>query len=378
VGSALVRRLRVEGFADLILRTHAELDLERQADVEAFFEGERPELVFLAAAKVGGIGANEAYPAEFLHRNLAIQTHVIHAAWSSRVRRLIFLGSSCVYPRACPQPMREEHLLTGPLEPTNRPYAVAKIAGIVACEAYNRQHGARFLAVMPTNLYGPNDNFDLETSHVLPALIRKFHLARLASMGDGDGLLADRRRFGPIPEDFLACLVAVARAKGHPEIRSMAPELGPVAFRGGAGTARPRPHRDAAAAVALWGTGAARREFLHVDDLAAACVFLMGLPPREFDSLVFPRPAGDGPSSPFPLINIGCGEDRSVRDLAALAARVVGYEGEVVWDGSRPDGTPRKLLDVSRMKGMGWRPRIDLSTGMKETYAWYCSQLSTA
>ncbi len=299
VGSALMKRLQAAGYCNLITRTHAELDLTEQAAVQDFFQETRPEYVFLAAAKVGGILANDTYPAEFIHQNLAIQIQVIHEAWRTGVKRLLFLGSSCIYPRDCPQPMREEYLLTGSLEATNRPYAVAKIAGIEICWAYNRQYGTRNLAVMPTNLYGPGDNFDLHDSHVLPALIRKMHEAKM--------------------------------------------------------------RRDEN--VTVWGSGTPRRELLHSDDLADACVFLMTLPEEKFDGLL-------GGSTP-PLINIGWGEDITIEELAHLVQEVVGYPGRLVFDLSKPDGTPRKLLDTSKINALGWRPRIGLREGIQDAYRWY-------
>lgn len=288
VGSAILWRLQSEGYNNLIYKTHKDLDLCNQREVESFFKTERPEYVFLAAAKVGGIWANNTYPAEFIYNNLAVQTHVIHNAYLYGVKKLLFLGSSCIYPKLSPQPMKEEYLLTAPLEPTNEPYAIAKIAGIEMCQSYNRQYGTNFISVMPTNLYGPGDNFDLETSHVLPALIRKFH----------DG-----------------------KVFGHP--------------------------------VTIWGTGTPRREFLHVDDLADACLFLM-------DNY-----------SKSEIINIGAGEDISIRDLAQLIAETVDFTGDVVFDSSRPDGTPRKLLDVSRIHSLGWKAKIGLREGIEETYQWY-------
>ncbi len=355
VGSAILRRLGREGYRRLLVRTHGELDLESQSAVESFFQQERPQYVFLAAAKVGGILANATYPAEFIYRNIMIGAHVIHASWRAGVKRLLFLGSSCIYPRECPQPMREGYLLTGPLEPTNQPYAVAKIAGIVQCEAYNRQYGTRFLAVMPTNVYGPGDNFHLETGHVAAALVRKFHLAKLASSGDWEGIGRDEGRFGPVPADFMASLVSISRASGH---GSRVPSS-----QAGCDTGGVPP------AVPLWGSGLARREFLHVDDLASACVFLMGLPDQAFDSLVFP--AG---GLSMPLVNVGSGEDLTVREFAALVMDVVGYRGEIRFDPTRPDGTPRKLLDVSKIRDMGWRPQIPLRDGIELTYRWYLGE----
>ncbi|ABW67088.1 GDP-L-fucose synthase family protein [Desulfosudis oleivorans] len=297
-GSALVRQLEAQGYTDLLTRTHAELDLTCQADTESFFQAHRPAYVFMAAAKVGGILANNTFPAEFIYQNLAIQTNIIHAAYRAGVRRLLFLGSSCIYPRECPQPMKEGHLLTGPLEPTNEPYAVAKIAGIKMCQSYNRQYNTRFVAVMPTNLYGPNDNFDLETSHVLPALIRKFHEAKKSGAKD----------------------------------------------------------------VVVWGTGKPRREFLHVDDLAHAGLFIMNLPDADFDRLA----GGSG----APLINIGTGKDISIAELAGLIKEITGFEGDIRFDATKPDGTFQKLLDVSRMTALGWQAKTDLRTGIQSTYQW--------
>jgi len=348
VGSAVLRRLQAEGFTHIITRTHAELDLTDSSAVTEFFEAERPEYVFLAAAKVGGIHANRTYPADFIRENLLIQTHVIHAAWSTGCRKLLFLGSSCIYPRLAPQPMREEYLLGGPLESTNQGYAIAKIAGILMCQAYRKQYGLPSICLMPTNLYGPNDNFDLETSHVLPALIRKFHLARRAAQGDWEGILRDETRFGPIPADFLACLAAIARDRGH--------------------NTPPKPYADrihssargsstSVPAVILWGTGSPRREFLHVDDLADACLYFM----RHYEG--------------EEIINVGVGKDASIREMAEMVREVVGFDGEVEFDPSMPDGTPRKLLDVSRLEKLGWRARIPLKEGIRSTYHWYLQQL---
>jgi GDP-L-fucose synthase len=284
-----VRRLRELGHANLLLRTRAELDLCSQAAVESFFAAERPEYVFLAAAKVGGILANSTYPADFLRDNLLIQSNVIDAAFRHGTTKLLFLGSSCIYPKLAPQPLREEYLLTGPLEPTNEWYAIAKIAGHKMCQAYARQYGFRAISLMPTNLYGPGDNFDLQNSHVLPALIRRFHEAKLR----GDELFT------------------------------------------------------------VWGTGTPRREFLHVDDLADASVFLM----QRYES--------------DELINVGVGEDLTIAELAALVARVVGFQGRLAFDASKPDGTPRKLLDTHRINDLGWRPQISLESGVAATYQWF-------
>jgi len=328
VGSAIVRRLQAEGYTRIIARTHAELDLIDQRAVGEFFRSEKIDAVFLAAAKVGGIHANNTYRADFIYENLMVECNVLHAAFRSGVKRLLFLGSSCIYPRNCPQPMREEYLLTGPLEPTNEPYAVAKIAGIKLCESYNRQHGTRYRSVMPTNLYGPGDNFDLENSHVLPAMLRKFHLAKLARQGDWEGIRRDEERFGPIPGDVRAAL---------PGVR-------------------------------LWGTGAARREFLHVDDMAAACVFVMQLSDEQYAHAC----ARAGASH----LNVGCGRDHTIRELAEMIRAAVRFDGDVAWDSSRPDGMPRKLLDVSRLAGLGWRPQVDLADGIGRAYEWYRSRVA--
>ena len=305
VGSALMRGLQRRGYTTVLAKTHSELDLTDPSAVNAFFQTEKPEFVFLAAAKVGGILANETYPADFIRENLNIQTNVIEASLKAGVKRLLFLGSSCIYPKLCPQPIKEEYLLTGPLEFTNRPYALAKIAGVEMCWAYNRQYGARFLAAMPTNLYGPGDNFDLQTSHVLPALIRKAHAAKK----NGD------------------------------------------------------------ASLVVWGTGTPRRELLHSDDLADACLYLMESDPQIFDSLI----SNEIP----PLINIGTGHDVTIRELASLVAKIVGFEGTLVFDESKPDGTPRKLMDVSKLHALGWHHRIALEDGIRSVYTSIKDQLST-
>lgn len=304
VGSALVRQLKTRGYSNLILRTHYELELRDQAAVRAFFAMEKPEYVILAAAKVGGIHANNTYPAEFIHDNLVIQSNVIHSAWQNNVNRLLFLGSSCIYPKQAPQPMKEECLLTGPLEPTNRPYALAKIAGIEMCWSYNRQYGTKYMAAMPTNLYGPNDNYDLNNSHVLPALIRKMHEAKLN--GDKE--------------------------------------------------------------VVVWGTGTPRREFLYSEDMADACIYLLE---QSGDKL-----AGLFNNEEPPLVNIGCGEDLTIKELAELAAEVVGFKGYLVFDHSKPDGTMRKVMDVSKMRMLGWQPKIDLRSGISLAYEEYLDRNS--
>jgi len=294
VGSALLRKLQAEGFTNFLLRTSGELDLRDQQQVNAFFAAEKPDYVFLAAAKVGGILANNVYRGEFLYDNLMIQSNVIHASYVNGVKKLMFLGSSCIYPKLAPQPLKEEYLLTGLLEHTNEPYAIAKIAGIKMCDAYRSQYGCKFISVMPTNLYGPNDNYDLQSSHVLPALIRKFHEAKLSG----------------------------------------------------------------AESVTIWGTGKPKREFLHADDLADACYFLME------------RYNAEG------LVNIGTGEDLEIGELARMIAEVVGFKGEIVHDTSKPDGTPRKLMDVSKLHGLGWKHRIGLREGLEKVYAEYAGKNS--
>ncbi len=289
VGSALVRKLKQEGYDNLILKTREELDLSDGVAVKNFFESEKPEYVFLAAAKVGGILANDAYPADFIRENLTIQNNIIHNAYLTEVKKLLFLGSSCIYPKNCPQPIKEEYLLAGKPEPTNKAYAIAKIAGVIECQSYNKQYGTNFISVMPTNLYGPNDNFDLKTSHVLPALIRKFHEAKINNKKE----------------------------------------------------------------VEVWGTGAARREFLYVDDLADACVFLM----NNYNE--------------SEIINIGVGEDISIKELAEIIKEITEFKGEIIWDKSKPDGTPRKLLDVSRLRALGWKHKTKLKQGIEKVYKTY-------
>ncbi len=321
VGSAILRQLKAGGYANLLQRTHSELDLLDQNAVERFFKTEKPDCVFLAAAKVGGIYANDMQSADFIYKNLMIQNNVMHQAYLTGVKRLIFLGSSCIYPKLAPQPIKEEYLLSGALEPTNSAYAVAKIAGIEMCAAYNKQYATSFLPVMPTNLYGPGDNFDLESSHVLPAMIRKFHLGKLAQDNDWPGIEQDAKRWGSVHADIMSGLK-------DPQ--------GPQ--------------------VTLWGTGSAKREFMHVDDMAAACVFL-GL---ETENTA--------------LTNIGVGQDMTINEVAELIRQIVGFSGRIVWDTSKPDGTPRKLLDVSRLHSFGYTPRVSFIEGLKNTYAWYVAQ----
>ncbi len=306
VGSALIKALIKQGYSNLVTRTHAELDLTDQAAVKDFFASEKPKYVLLAAAKVGGIHANNTYPAEFIHENLAIQTNVIHQSYVNGVKRLLFLGSSCIYPRDCPQPIKEEYLLTGPLEATNRPYALAKIAGIEMCWSYNRQYGTQYLAVMPTNLYGPGDNYHSENSHVIPALIRRFHEAKI----------------------------------------------------------------NGSANVTIWGSGTPHREFLYSEDMANACIFLMKLPHIQFHNLL----STDRHQDVAPLINIGVGEDMSINELVTHIKSIVGYEGEIIYDRTQPDGTMRKLMDISRLHSLGWQAHTPFTEGLVNTYQDFCTQ----
>lgn len=356
VGSALTRRLEAQAYENILCRTHAEIDLESPQAVDAFFASERPEFVFLAAAKVGGIHANNSFPVDFLLRNLKIQNNVVEASWRYGVKGLLFLGSSCIYPKMALQPIREECLLSGLLEPTNEPYAIAKIAGIELSAAYNRQYGTRYLCVMPTNLYGPNDTYDLESSHVLPALIRKFHLGKLASVGDWESIAWDEARFGRIPEDFSANLAEMSKANGYPAPQNLS--------RSG----------DANPAVRLWGTGSPQREFLYSDDLADACLLLMERIDEAFEVASSCQPSSASAASRF-LFNIGCGEDVTIRDLSETVARMVGYSGPVEWDATKPDGTPRKLLDIGRIKAFGWSPRVPLDEGIRLAYKDYLERL---
>lgn len=303
VGSAIIRKLQEAGYKNIITRSHAELDLVQQADVRRFFDNERIDQVYMAAAKVGGIFANNTYPAEFIYQNLMVEANIIHEAWRTDVKQLLFLGSSCIYPRLAPQPMAEDMLMTGTLEPTNEPYAIAKIAGIKLCESYNRQYGTDFRSVMPTNLYGPGDNYHSENSHVIPGLIRRFHEAK----------------------------------------------------------------QNGSSEVMIWGTGAPMREFLYVDDMAVACIHVMGLDSETY---------ADNTQPMLSHINIGTGEDLTIRELAITLGEVIGYHGRISFDASKPDGSPRKLMDVRRMQSLGWRPRISLREGLALAYADYMESVS--
>jgi len=343
VGSAILRGLQREGFTNFVLRTREELDLTRQADTERFFLEERPGYVFDAAARVGGIVANNTYRAQFIHENLMIQNNLIHSAYLAGVKKLLFLGSSCIYPRLAPQPLKESYLLTGELEPTNEPYAIAKIAGIKMCESYYRQYGCDFISVMPTNLYGPNDNFDLQASHVLPALIRRFHLARCLANGDWDSILKDLDK-NPIGEVHGSSSRDAIQGKLAEQGIQKGPDGGTVS-------------------VTLWGTGTPLREFMHVDDMAAACIHIIEQVggQRLYDEYRLSH------------INIGIGQDISIRELAEVVKTVTGFEGGITFDTSKPDGTPRKLMDVGVLTSTGFKAKITLENGIRRVYEEYCN-----
>ncbi len=338
VGSAIVRQLHGVGCQNIVTRSHAELDLTDQAAVRQFFQTEKVDRVVLAAAKVGGIHANNVYRAEFIYVNLMIQANVIHQAFQAGVQNLLFLGSSCIYPQLAPQPMPESCLLTGPLEPTNEPYAIAKIAGIKMCESYNRQYGTSYRSVMPTNLFGPEDNYHLENSHVIPAMLRKYHLAKLAMDGNVAAIIADEKQYGPIPQD-------ISQALGYSSDTKCL-------------------DKDNQPKVVLWGTGSPRREFMHVDDMAAACIHVMNLEQAHF--------IGENPS----FLNVGTGEDITIRQTAELIAELVGFPGETEYNAAQPDGTPRKLLDTTRINTLGWQPRFTLPKGLEDAYASYRRAIS--
>jgi GDP-L-fucose synthase len=354
VGSAILRKLKGDKYTNLITRTSGDLDLKRQADTEKFFEEERPEYVFLAAAKVGGILANSTYKGEFIYDNIMIAANVIHAAYKYGVKKLLNLGSSCIYPKLAPQPMKEEYLLTGRLEPTNEPYAIAKIAAIKLCRYYNEQYGTNFISVMPTNLYGIGDNFNLQTSHVLPALIRKMYLGKCLHEGNLEAIRKDLEKFPLSGKD-------VSQMKDREIIEELA-VYGIKSVSSGA------HHSSLITIVELWGTGDPRREFLYVDELADASVFLM----EKYDAPQLTHNEESRVMDTF--VNIGTGEDLTIRDLATLVKEIVGFRGETIWDSSKPDGTQRKLLDVSKIKAFGWQPKISLKEGIKRTYEWYKAQ----
>ncbi len=331
VGSAICRNLQNEGYNNLLTRSFSELDLIKQDAVDEFFANEKPEYVFLAAAKVGGIVANNTYRAQFIYENLMIQNNIIHAAYKNGVKKLLFLGSSCIYPRLAPQPIKEEYLLTGELEPTNEPYAIAKIAGIKMCEAYHLQYNSNFISVMPTNLYGKNDNYDLEKSHVLPALIRKMYLAKCLMDNNWDAI---RKDFDKRPVE------GISGKNPDNEIMDILSKYGISDKK-----------------VTLWGTGSPLREFLNVEDMADACVYLM----QTYDA----------PDKTPSHVNIGCGEDLPIKELASIVKKVVGFEGEIVWDATKPDGTPRKLMDSSKLYSLGWKPKISLEAGITKVFQDY-------
>lgn len=333
VGSAIVRQLNDLGCENIVTRSHSELDLTDQAAVRNFFQKEKVDRVVLAAAKVGGIHANNAYRADFIYVNLMIQTNVIHQAFNVGVQDLLFLGSSCIYPKLAQQPIKEDYLLTGKLEPTNEPYAIAKIAGIKMCESYNRQYNTRYRSVMPTNLFGPEDNYHLENSHVIPAMIRKYHLAKLAMDGDIEAIIADEEYYGLIPGDIRLTLGYNAETKNL--------------------------EKNHMPKVVLWGTGSPRREFLHVNDMAAACIHVMNLDQSCF--------SGDNPS----FLNVGTGEDITISETAEYIAELVGFTGETIYNSDRPDGTPRKLLDTTRINNLGWKPRYTFRQGLENAYFSY-------
>ena len=377
VGSAIMRNLVANGYTNFVTSPYPPYDLTDQKIVAEFFEKEKPEYVVLAAAKVGGIVANNTYRAQFIYENMMIQNNIIHQSYKNGVKKLLFLGSSCIYPRDCPQPIKEEYLLTGELEYTNEPYAIAKIAGIKMCESYNLQYGTNFISVMPTNLYGPNDNYNLETSHVLPALVRKMHLGKCLSNNDWTAIRKDLKKY-PIE--------GVNDTSGETEILSILFKYGieKSSERRAQGKGQnPEPGTRNNVTITLWGTGSPFREFLYVDDLADACVFVLNN--VDFKDLAFgpaPSTLSSEPFLPAPSalrsepiknthINIGTGKDLTIKDLAELIQRIVGFEGKLEWDSSKPDGTPRKLLDVSKINQLGWKERVNLKEGVISIYSKY-------
>ena len=340
VGSAIVRALRQQGFHHIITRTHAELDLVNQSEVERFFTAEKPDQVYLAAARVGGIHANNVYPAQFIYENLMIEANIIQAAHKYGVQKLLFLGSSCIYPKLASQPLSENALLTGPLEATNEPYAIAKIAGIKLCESYNRQYGRDYRSVMPTNLFGPGDNYHLINSHVLPAMIRKFHLAKLGQAGNVEAIVADEACYGEIPSDIC-------------EMIGYDPKQKTITSKD---------------TVLLWGTGTPYREFLYIDDMAEACLFVMNLDTVVYETNTQPM---------LSHINVGFGDDLTIKEVAEIVSEIVGFRGKIKFDDSKPDGTPRKLMDSSRLRALGWEAKVALKRGLELTYANYLNKESS-
>jgi GDP-L-fucose synthase len=343
VGAAVLRRLKQEGFSQLLTATREQLDLRDQAAVNYWFRANRPEYVFLVAGTVGGILANATRPAEFIYDNMMIHATVVHAAYIFKTSKLLYLGSSCIYPRECPQPIKEEYLLTDVLEPTNEAYAIAKIAGIKLCQAYHRQYGCNFISAMPTNLYGPQDNFDLQSSHVLPALIRKFHLAKLAAQGRFEEIEREEKLFGPLPEDLR---LSLGLSNLNRSVTNGLPQ-----------------------SVVVWGSGSPRREFLHVDDLADACLFIMRHYEPYPDSCLIPQ------KNIVDHLNIGSGVDQTIRELAEAVKTIVYPQANLIFDHTKPDGMPQKLLDISKLREMGWSPRIGLEEGISTTYDWYIKRI---
>jgi GDP-L-fucose synthase len=352
VGSAIVRNLTSKGYSNLVYTPFPPFDLTNQKIVGEFFEKEKPEYVFLAAAKVGGILSNNTYRAQFLYENLMIESNIIHQSYKREVKKLLFLGSSCIYPTNCPQPIKEEYLLTGALEYTNEPYAIAKIAGIKMCESYNIQYGTNFISVMPTNLYGPNDNYNLETSHVLPALIRKMHLGKCLENNDWEAI---RKDFNKYP---------IEGVNGNATESEISEKLAKYGIQILKKTTNRKPQTVSRVSITLWGTGSPYREFLYVDDLADACVFLM-------DNVDFKDLITDGQKVINTHINIGTGKDLTIKELAGMVKTIVGFEGQLKWDISKPDGTYRKLLNVSKINKLGWKEKVSLEEGIKTIYDKY-------
>jgi len=364
VGSALVRKFTSEGYNNLVYTPYPEYDLRNQQQTNDFFEREKPEYVIIAAAKVGGILANNTYRAEFIYDNIMIESNIIHAAYLNKVKKLIFLGSSCIYPKNCPQPMKEEYLLTGPLEPTNEPYAIAKIAGIKLCENYYRQYGCNFFSVMPTNLYGPNDNFNLETSHVLPAILRKMYIAKCLENDDWQSIQKDLDKY-PIEningKSFQKDILSILNKYGITISHRVTPSNTEINYIKKNSVVKTKCKSSVSSVhsvvkLTLWGTGNPRREFLHVDNLADAVVFLMD----NYDA----KDIGE-------FVNIGIGKDQTIRELAELIKNIVGFKGEIMWNESKPDGTPQKLLNVEKLHKLEWKNKIELDEGIKRDYDWY-------
>lgn len=362
VGSAIVRSLKSRGYNNLVFTPYPQYDLTVQSIVAGFLEKEKPEYVFLAAAKVGGIMANNTYRGQFLYENLMIQNNIIHQSYLNGVKKLLFLGSSCIYPKDCPQPIKEDYLLTGDLEYTNEPYAIAKIAGLKMCESYNIQYGTNFISVMPTNLYGPNDNFNLETSHVLPAMIRKMHLGKCMENGDWDSIKKDLKKY-PVE--------GVDDKSNEEEMLAI---LGKYGIRYTDYASRREPGTLLPVTISLWGTGHPYREFLYVDDMVEACIYVMNnvdFSDLKADSAQPSATSPQPPSIKNTHINIGTGKDLTINELAGMIKGITGFKGNIAWDNSKPDGTYRKLLDVSKINRLGWKEKVSIEAGIKEIYEWY-------